>query len=225
MEHMDEPRERLLATLPLLCTDIRDASEALDEADESGGGEPARATGVGVAARGGARNSSSTSARAPARGRFLGVASFAGDCGGAHSSGVSKINPIGNTQAALRFWKLTAGWRALAAVPFVTLTSRAFLVHVEGGCKMRTCICEGGVAAAAPRVLGAWRCARRGHLIGPSRQCPHGTPLAFNKNGWSCRRCWRLVRPRPAPQPAAWRQTRCRCTSIRARAGRPPAAW
>jgi hypothetical protein len=110
MEHMDEPRERLLATLPLLCTDIRDASEALDEADESGGGEPARATGVGVAARGGARkNSSSTSARAPARGRFLGAPSFAGDCGGVHSSGVSKISPIGNTQAGRRFWKLTVG--------------------------------------------------------------------------------------------------------------------
>jgi len=94
MEHMDEPCERLLAALPLLCTDMRDASEALDEADESGGGEPARATGVGVAARGGARNSSSTSARAPARGRFLGAASFVGDCGGAHSSGVSRISPI-----------------------------------------------------------------------------------------------------------------------------------
>jgi len=109
MEHMDEPRERLLATLPLLCTDMRDASEALDEADESGGGEPARAASVGVAACGGARNSSSTSARAPARGRFLGAASLAGDCGGVHSSGVSKISPIGNTQAGRRFWKLPAG--------------------------------------------------------------------------------------------------------------------
>lgn len=135
MEHMDEPRERLLATLPLLCTDIRDASEALDEADESGGGEPARATGVGVAARGGARNSSSTSARAPApaRARFLAAGSFVGDCGGVHSSGVSKISPIENTQTSRRFWKVPVGWRALAAVTFLTVTSRAFLVHVEGG--------------------------------------------------------------------------------------------
>ena len=106
MEHMDEPCERLLATLPLLCTDIREASEALDEADESGGGEPARATSVGVDVRGGARNSSPPpSSRAPARARFL-EDSLIGASGGAHSSGVSRISPMGVTKLGRHFRKL-----------------------------------------------------------------------------------------------------------------------
>jgi len=112
MEHMDEPCERLLAALPLLCMDIRDASEALDEADDKGVGEAARAAAaVGAAARGGARHScssasSSARAGAGARARFR-EHSFGGACGGEHSSGVSRISPMGSTKLTRPFWKLT----------------------------------------------------------------------------------------------------------------------
>ena len=73
---MDEPYECVLAALPLLCTDIREASETLDEADESGGGE-ARATCV---RRGRARRGQRLLGAPPARARFLGSL-WAGDRG------------------------------------------------------------------------------------------------------------------------------------------------
>jgi len=102
---MDEPRECVLAALPLLCTDIRDASETLDEADESGGGEAARATCSGERARAGAKGAASSCApSAPARGRF--PTSLMGVCGGAHSSGVSRINSMSVAKLSRHFRKL-----------------------------------------------------------------------------------------------------------------------
>ena len=130
IEHMDEPRECKLAALPLLCTDIREASETLEEADESGGGEPARATCVGEADRGGAKSSSSCAPGALARGRFL--ASLLGVSGGAHSSGVSRISSMGAAKLGRHFRKLPHARRALAAAGVPYPTSRPFWFVASG---------------------------------------------------------------------------------------------